>query len=125
MRVESVLGRHAPAHDGVQESLPLAGVEAENLHGAEVLLGSQRSLGSAWPLGAWPLLQACWTSTNAPAARQRAVPSEARAALAQLRWSCLAEAGTHLDIPPNSCQQRRERLVPVTLQLSPGLSSAT
>lgn len=37
----------------------------------------------------------------------------------------LAEANTHLNISPNSCQQRRERLIPVTLQLPPGLSSAT
>lgn len=31
--VEGVLGRHPPAHDGVQESLALAGVEAKNLQG--------------------------------------------------------------------------------------------
>lgn len=63
MGVEGVLGRHAPAHDGVQESLALAGVEAENLQGAEVLVGSQRGLRSVWHLGAWRRLQACWTRT--------------------------------------------------------------
>lgn len=31
--VEGVLGRHAPAHDGVQEGLPLSGVEAQHLGG--------------------------------------------------------------------------------------------
>lgn len=31
----------------------------------------------------------------------------------------LASTDTHLNIPPNSCQQRRERFVPITLQLSP------
>lgn len=36
-----------------------------------------------------------------------------------------APPGTHLDVPPNSRQQRRERLVPVALQLPPGLSPAT
>lgn len=39
MRVEGILGRHAPAHDSVQESLALAGIEAENLQGAEAFPG--------------------------------------------------------------------------------------
>jgi hypothetical protein len=29
--VEGILRRHAPAHDGVQKSLPLSGIEAQNL----------------------------------------------------------------------------------------------
>ena len=126
VRVEGVLGRHAPAHDGVQESLALAGVEAENLQAAEVLPGSQRGLGSARLLGASRLLQACWTRTDALATRHGAVrPTSPGQPWHNRIGRALAEADTHLDIPPNSCQQRRERLVPVTLQLSPGLSSAT
>ena len=35
MGVEGVLRRHAPAHDGVQEGLPLPGVEPQNLEHRE------------------------------------------------------------------------------------------
>lgn len=31
VRVESVLGRHAPAHDGIEEGFPLASVEPQDL----------------------------------------------------------------------------------------------
>lgn len=31
MRVEGVLGGHAPAHDGVEEGFPLASVETQHL----------------------------------------------------------------------------------------------
>lgn len=38
VRVEGVLRRHAPAHDGVEEGFPLAGVEPEDLRGDHVVV---------------------------------------------------------------------------------------
>lgn len=38
VRVEGVLRRHAPTHDGVEEGFPLAGVEAEDLRGDHVVV---------------------------------------------------------------------------------------
>lgn len=41
VRVEGVLGGHAPAHDGVQKGLPLAGIEAQHLREQGVGWGSR------------------------------------------------------------------------------------
>lgn len=49
--VEGVLGRHAPPHDGVQEGLALAGIEPENLQGAEV--GRPQNDGTSEPHGCY------------------------------------------------------------------------
>lgn len=40
--VEGVLGRHAPAHDGIQEGFPLSGIEAQDLGRAESRCGQVR-----------------------------------------------------------------------------------
>lgn len=42
MGVEGILGGHAPAHDGIQKSLPLSGIEAQHL--ARVEKGSDLRL---------------------------------------------------------------------------------
>lgn len=50
MGVEGILGGHAPAHDGIQKSLPLSGIEAQNL--ARVEKGRDLRLdGPNWWLG--------------------------------------------------------------------------
>lgn len=104
VRVEGVLGRHAPPHDSVQEGLALAGIEPENLQGTEVGRPQKQ-----WHLRASQLLQV----------RARTDAGEQHEPDQTGQRHTLASTDTHLNIPPNSCQQRRERFVPVTLQLSP------
>lgn len=150
MGVEGVLGGHAPAHDGVQEGLPLSGVEAQHLDGREAgsrrgaensgtggeaagkgpekagpVLGqdpSQPRLGLAVPLGR-PL---------APHQHPLILRGSSRGELFVQRgerdegiWESGGAGEPHLDVAAHTGKKGWQGFVPVTLQLPPGLSPST
>lgn len=158
MGVEGILGGHTPAHDGVQEGLPLPGIEAQHLDGQGVGRGGAENSGmgrkayreeeagrSVEKAGAssWDRTQRAeprpgaspgptstrprpWASLWPSSLHPCSIPRGSRvSSLFSGRGRGAGEGacrGAHLDIATHTGEKRRQGLVPVALQLPPGLS---